>query len=58
MFFCPHFICIIKVEKLVAKSELSESVIRAQYKSFMSVCPEGTMTKEKFLQLSEVNIMI
>ena len=41
------------IERLVKKSEFSEDSIRSQYKSFMSVCPEGQMTKEKFLSLSQ-----
>ena len=41
------------VERLIKKSEFSEESIRSQYKGFMSVCPNGQMTKEKFLSLSQ-----
>ena len=47
---------IIKVERLLKKSELSEAAIRSQYRSFMSICPDGVMSREKFLQLAEVGI--
>ena len=43
-----------KVERLLKKSELSEGAIRSQYRSFMSICPDGVMSREKFLQLAEV----
>ena len=46
----------IKVERLLKKSELSEAAIRSQYRSFMSICPDGVMSREKFLQLAEVGI--
>ena len=43
-----------KVERLLKKSEFSEGAIRSQYRSFMSICPDGVMSREKFLQLAEV----
>ena len=46
-----------KVERLLKKSELSEGAIRSQYRSFMSICPDGVMSREKFLQLAEVIIL-
>ena len=39
------------VELLMKKTEFEEVSIRSQYKSFMSVCPSGQMSKEKFLSL-------
>ena len=45
---------IFEVERLLKKSELSEGAIRSQYRSFMSICPDGVMSREKFLQLAEV----
>ena len=42
------------VSSLLNRTLLSESEIRAQYCSFMSVCPDGLMTKTKFLELSQV----
>lgn len=39
---------------LVAKTELSEDAIRSQHASFLKECPEGEMTKERFVELSEV----
>ena len=46
-----------KVERLLKKSEFSEGAIRSQYRSFMSICPDGVMSREKFLQLAEVIIL-
>ena len=43
-----------KVATLMSKTELSEASIRSQHESFMKECPEGEMTKEKFVELSEV----
>jgi len=43
----------IMVERVTKKCDLPEDLIRHQYKDFMNLCPEGNMTKEKFLQLAE-----
>ena len=42
------------MERVTKKCDLPEDLIRHQYKDFMNLCPEGNMTKEKFLQLAEV----
>ena len=39
---------------MVNKTELSEASVRAQHESFMSECPTGEMSKEKFIELSTV----
>ena len=44
----------LQVERVTKKCDLPEDLIRHQYKDFMNLCPEGNMTKEKFLQLAEV----
>ena len=44
----------VQVSSLLHRTRLSESEIRAKYSSFMSVCPDGLMTKTKFLELSQV----
>ena len=38
----------------MAKTELSGDAIRAQHASFIQECPTGEMSKEKFIELSEV----
>ena len=54
IFVCSNISYFLEVERLLKKSELSEAAIRSQYRSFMSICPDGVMSKEKFLQLAEV----
>ena len=47
----------LQVERVTKKCDLPEDLIRHQYKDFMNLCPEGNMTKEKFLQLAEVRFI-
>ena len=35
------------------KSGLNQRQVRAQYEEFMKICPNGTMTKKKFVELSK-----
>ena len=42
----------------MAKTELSEDSVRSQHASFMKECPSGEMSKEKFVELSEVLVSI
>lgn len=56
-FVCSNISYFSEVERLLKKSELSEAAIRSQYRSFMSICPDGVMSREKFLQLAEVRSM-
>ena len=44
----------VQVTSMLNRTRLSESEIRVQYSSFMSVCPDGLMTKTKFLELTQV----
>ena len=35
------------------KSGLNQRQVRGQYEEFMKICPNGTMTKKKFVELSK-----
>ena len=49
------YMSLCQVSCLVTRTSLEESVIRSQYSSFMLVCPDGGITKSKFLEHSEVS---
>ena len=40
------------------KTELSEEVIRGHHTSFLKECPSGEMTRDLFVELSEVTICL
>ncbi|XP_023338636.1 uncharacterized protein LOC111709241 [Eurytemora carolleeae] len=43
---------------LAAKAEMPEEDLRRQYASFISICPDGIMTKEKFVELSKLSVEV
>ena len=50
--------CCNQVALLMNKTELSEEVIRGHHTSFLKECPSGEMTRDLFVELSEVTICL
>ena len=50
--------CCNQVALLMNKTELSEEVIRGHHTSFLKECPSGEMTRDLFVELSEVTIFL